>query len=389
MPEKIAVRGMSCLSAAGLNLEENLQSIYGGQRQPKISKKIITDHPLALPVFEISHDFKKDEEPGLSDCTLYALAAATQAIKDAGLDPEELKKLSVGVAVGTTVDSPLKLETFYRGHKEKSEPDFSILEASNRSNPALSIQRKWGLNGPCLTVVNACTSGADAIGLAASWLRAGLCDLVIAGGSDHLGRVTYNGFRSLQIMNDEPCTPFDKDRKGLNLGEGAAMMILQRENQSPRARAFLLGYGSGTDAFHLTAPAPDGRGLKRAVAEALRFAGSEAKEISFVNVHGTGTQENDKVEGQFLNEHFSGLPFVSTKGYTGHTLGAAGAIEAVLTVAGLEKKKIPASAGFLNFDPLCAAAPVTEVTEVRGHKALSQSLAFGGCNAALVFSDAD
>ena len=257
-----------------------------------------------------------------------------------------------------------------------------------RSSPASVIAREFGLTGPCQTVVNACASGTDAVGLAASWIRGGVCDLAIAGGADELGRITYNGFISLMISDDSPCRPFDRDRKGLNLGEGAGMLVLEsaesRARRGSRARSFLLGYGSACDAHHLTAPKPDGEGLRRAIAEALACCGTPAEAISFVNAHGTGTPDNDRVESRVLADLFPGVPFLSTKGYTGHTLGAAGAIEAVFTVACLERGMIPASAGFTTPDPELAGAPVTECTKIAGRVALSESLAFGGNNSVIL-----
>jgi 3-oxoacyl-[acyl-carrier-protein] synthase-1/3-oxoacyl-[acyl-carrier-protein] synthase II len=190
------------------------------------------------------------------------------------------------------------------------------------------------------------------------------------------------------ITDDSPCRPFDRGRRGLNLGEGAALLVLEaepvRKGRGRRARAALLGYGSACDAHHLTAPHPDGQGLTRALREALASAGASADQVAFVNAHGTGTPDNDRVESRTLAELLPGVPFVSTKGYTGHTLGAAGAIEAAFTVACLERGRIPANAGFSEADPELPARPVTEATAVAGPVALSQSLAFGGNNAVVV-----
>ncbi len=201
-------------------------------------------------------------------------------------------------------------------------------------------------------------------------------------------RVTYNGFISLMITDEGHCRPFDRDRKGLNLGEGAAMMILEsekmRRKRGKSARAFVRGYGSGCDAYHLTAPRPDGSGLKQAISEAMETSGAEVSDIAFINAHGTGTEDNDRVESHVLGSLFPAGPFLSTKGCTGHALGAAGAIEAAFTAACLERGRIPASAGFENRDPDLPCAPVREPMRVTGDMAVSQSLAFGGNNAVLV-----
>jgi 3-oxoacyl-[acyl-carrier-protein] synthase-1/3-oxoacyl-[acyl-carrier-protein] synthase II len=255
------------------------------------------------------------------------------------------------------------------------------------SNPAAVLARAFGLTGPCQTIVNACSSGTDAVGLGASWIEAGLCDLVLAGGADELGRITCNGFISMRISAPGPCRPFDRDREGLNLGEGAAVLVLEApellRRRRARARSFVLGYGSSCDAYHPTAPSPDGAGLDRAIQEAMAAAGIQASQVAFVNAHGTATPDNDRVEGRVLAATLPGVPFLSTKGFTGHTLGAAGAIEAAFTVACLEQGRIPACAGFKTPDPDLGAVPVTENTIIRGTVALSQSLAFGGNNAVL------
>jgi 3-oxoacyl-[acyl-carrier-protein] synthase-1/3-oxoacyl-[acyl-carrier-protein] synthase II len=191
------------------------------------------------------------------------------------------------------------------------------------------------------------------------------------------------------ITDDTPVKPFDRRRKGLNLGEGAAVLILESEDlrrqRSRPARAFVAGYGSACDAYHLTAPHPEGTGLKRALTEALAQSGTSPAEIAFVNAHGTGTPDNDRVESRVLAAVLPGVTFLSTKGYTGHTLGAAGAIEATFTVACLERGRVPANAGFAEADPELPVTPVREATAVSGRLALSQSLAFGGNNAVVVF----
>ena len=211
----------------------------------------------------------------------------------------------------------------------------------------------------------------------------------MAGGSDELCRVTCNGFISLMISDHQPCRPFDQHRNGLNLGEGAAILVLesnQLRNRSTRPpRAFILGYGSSCDAWHLTAPHPEGKGLRRALQLALTEAGTKPEEISFINAHGTATLNNDLTEGKVLKSIFPQIPFFSTKGHTGHTLGAAGALEAAFTIAMLQTGKIPASAGFSECDPDINHLPTESPQNIKGRLALSQSLAFGGNNAALVF----
>jgi len=238
--------------------------------------------------------------------------------------------------------------------------------------------------------VNACSSGTDALGVAASWLRAGLCDAAIVGGADELNQVPLAGFWSLGVMSSEPCTPFDDNRCGLNLGEGAGVIVLESYDHA-NARGVkptieLAGFGAGCDAHHLTAPHPQGRGLRSAIQAALAQADITAEQVAFVNAHGTATLDNDRGEGAVLESIFGNcFPFLSTKGYTGHTLGAAGGLEAVFTVLGLRERWIPASTGFSTQAHDIPIAPVRETTPVDGNYAMSTSLAFGGNNAAALF----
>lgn len=384
-PAPVAVTGLGCICAAGRTLPETLTALFRGERSPAPPRRFATSHPTPFPVFEVADDFGGRDD--LLRTSLLALAAADEALADAGWSQESLRPLRVGVCLGTTVGSAMNNEDFYRDYRQGQEPSLAPIRRFLASNPAASLAKEYGFDGPCQTVVNACSSGSDAVGLAAAWIRAGLCDLALAGGADELCRTTCNGFHALMIAADAPVTPFDRRRKGLNLGEGAGVLVLESEEVrgSRPARAFLRGYGAACDAHHLTAPHPEGAGLKRALTEALAEAGATAADIAFVNAHGTGTADNDRVESRVLAAMLPQVPFLSTKGYTGHTLGAAGGIEAALTVACLERGEIPVSIGFAEPDPELPATPVTQITIVTGDLAISQSLAFGGNNAVLVF----
>jgi 3-oxoacyl-[acyl-carrier-protein] synthase II len=387
----VDITGAGCLSGAGGTLRECMDSLFEGRRNAAPPTRFSSTHAVSYPVFEVPKTAIPDDimdSPHISLTGKLALAAAHEAIGDAGLDRATLRGKKVGVCIGTTVGVAMNNEMFYAEFLKGGSPEMTPVISFVMSNPAHLIAREFDLTGPCQTVVNACSSGTDAVGIGASWIQSGLCDMVIAGGADELCHVTYNGFISLMITDDTPCKPFDRDRKGLNLGEGAAMLILERENacrkrrKLPRAR--FLGYASSSDAYHLTAPHPQGEGLKRALLAALRFSHRSASDIAFVNAHGTATPDNDRIEGKVLQETLPGVPFFSTKGYTGHTLGAAGAIEAAFTVACLERGMMPGNAGFRNLDPGVAVAPATTTTAFAGSAAVSQSLAFGGCNGVLV-----
>lgn len=392
----VPVTGIGCLCAAGANLNECMDSLFAGKRKPLPPTRFSSDHQVAYPVFEITRAFPADSSNQRSDILFtaeLALVAAKEAIENAGWNPEVLKNRQVGVCIGTTVGSAMNNEEFYRSYRSGGNPSMAAITRFLNSNPAQVIAAEFGLTGPCQTVVNACSSGTDAIGLGASWIRSGICDVVLAGGADELCRVTYNGFISLMICDTSPCKPFDDSRKGLNLGEGSAVLVLEssdlcRSRKQP-ARASVLSFGSGCDAYHLTAPAPDGRGLKQAIAAAMTACDKTVEHVAFVNAHGTGTPDNDRVESLVLNELLPQIPYLSTKGYTGHTLGAAGAIEAAFTVACLEAGEIPASAGFETPDPKLLTTPVKHQTAVNGSIAITQSLAFGGNNAVVVFGKGD
>ena len=212
--------------------------------------------------------------------------------------------------------------------------------------------------------------------------------VAIGGGSDELNVVPLSGFGVLGILSDSICAPFDRDRKGLNLGEGAGVLVLEAE-ESCRERGhvpslYLAGYGSAADAHHLTAPRPDGSGLERALQRAMTEAEMRPEDVCFVNAHGTGTSANDKIEGSVFKKTFApGLKFLSTKGFTGHTLGAAGGLEAAFTAVALRQGWIPASAGFVRQDDEIGLSPVAKKTTISGPCAISTSLGFGGNNAAI------
>lgn len=384
--EAILITGMGAISAAGNTIAETLAALEQGKR----NAGPVTLFPTRLPypVFEVKNMPQRRHLDGQRTLSL-ALIAIEQALEDAGLTRTE--GLRIGVCIGTTVASQLNDLRFYTAYREQGEAPMTAVDRFLKGNLAEVISRKLKARGPALTVVNACSSGTDAIGVALSWLKSDLCDIAIAGGADELNHVPYCGFGSLGIVNTGLCAPFDRDRKGLNLGEGAGVLVLERGAAAARRNKgsdlSVAGYGAASDAYHLTAPSPEGTGLKAALRTALAEADIDSGQVGFVNAHGTGTHDNDLVEGNTLAVMFGGgLKMLSTKGYTGHTLGAAGGLEAVFTALGLREEWIPASAGFVNRDNAIALAPVRERTRISGSYAISTSLAFGGNNAALVIA---
>lgn len=389
---RVAVCGMGCLSALGLSVESCMRNMLAGVRNLHPPQRFSTTHEIQYPVFEITDNFKKPESKNNQDLTMtaqMAIAAVYQALEDARMDTSALEKKRVGVCMGTTVGSALNNDQFYVDFRDQKQPGMTPIKRFLMSNPAAAVAREFNLSGPVQTIVNACASGTDAIGMGAAWIKAGLCDLVIAGGTDELCKTTYNGFISLMITDNDPCKPFDANRKGLNLGEAAAALILKPclVGQEIEPKGFITGYGSACDAYHLTTPHPEGIGLKRAIQQALKESQIDPRDMGFVNAHGTGTIENDKVESLVLSQILPDIPFFSTKGYTGHTLGAAGAIEAVFTLYHLNHKTIPKSIGFSQPDLPGTRVPITENTRVACTSAMSESVAFGGNNSVLIFSE--
>lgn len=383
--EQVLITGMGVVSAAGMDVAETLAGFSAGRRT--IGKTTPALSPLDYPVFEVKSPLR-DPQRSPSRTIQLALHALDEALAAAAL-PRDLSGLRVGVCMGTTVASQLNDMAFYTTYRKSGDVLPQPVQNFLKGNLAEAIAREVRADGPCLTVVNACSSSADAIGVARGWIRNGLCDLVIAGGSDELSRIPICGFGSLSVFSHEPCRPYDRDRQGLNLGEGAGVLILEPEaaarKRGSAATLFVGGYGAACDAHHLTAPRPDGTGLESAVRVSLAQAGVPPSEIGFVNAHGTATRDNDKTEGAVLARVFGrDLKALSTKGFTGHTLGAAGALEAAFTALALREGWIPASAGFENQDDEIPLGAVRERTAITARMAVSTSLAFGGNNASLV-----
>lgn len=388
----VRITGMGCISAAGNTVAANIAALDEGVRNAVPAAFLDVD--AVCPVFRA--DVPETAPEGLPEPTSYAKCARTarmtahaarEALEEAGYAPADLDGLRVGIVLGTSVGTALNFTPFYLAQKAGRDEPLDPIDKYLASNPAPALARMLRTTGPAQSVTNACSSGADAIGCGAEWIRSGRCDLVICGGVDALSRVTYIGFGSLKLLSRELCRPFDRNRTGLNLGEGAAVLVLESAERA-KNRAFsgtVLGYGTATDAWHLTAPHPEARGLTRAVEQAAAQAGVKKSDIAFINAHGTATPTNDASEAKFFRAFFPGTPFVATKGATGHTLGAAGAIEAVFTVKHLERGKLPASPGFAEADPELGVSPPVALTDVAGNVAMSQSLAFGGNNSVLLF----
>ncbi len=382
------ISGRGIVSALGRNLPETRHALFAPALPvPAPSRRIQTTLPL--PVFELDW---VETSPCPGGITMHLLQhALEEALAEADLTPEDLATARVGTAVGTTVACQLNDIPFYAKLRADAVDDLSPVQRWLQGNPAEAIRRQFRLNGPAVTVSNACASGADAVGIVLLWLQNGLCDIAIAAGADEINQVPLDGFHALGVCSREPCRPFDAHRTGLNLGEGAAVVILESHEHAAKrqhAQTFrAAGFGKTADAFHITQPEPSGTQLERAIQICLAQAGKTVADVEFVNAHGTGTLVNDKTEGQTLARIFGPtLRYQSTKALTGHTLGAAGTIEFLLTQLMLEQRLALPSFQCQEPDPELPVPPLRDFLPIPGDFALSTSLAFGGSNTALAIA---
>jgi 3-oxoacyl-(acyl-carrier-protein) synthase len=321
----------------------------------------------------------------------FAVRAAAEAMADAGLEAETCSRRRMGVALGTTLGGMQLFERWLAGGGAAP----AEVERIPYYAPAVRVARAVGCHGPVATAQLACASGTHAIALAAEWIRRGRADVVLAGGTDLLCRFVVAGFNCLKATADV-VRPFDMDRRGLALGEGAAIVVLEEEAHAAHrrapAQARLLGVGAAADATHMTAPDREGGGAARALEAALADAGTPPDAVGFVSAHGTGTPYNDAMEAVAIARVFGPqrVPVNSIKGAIGHTLGAAGAFEAVLCVRVLAEAVIPPTAGLMTVDPACGGLDLVRGAP-RRHPvpaAVSSSSGFAGTNAALVLGHA-
>ena len=292
-----------------------------------------------------------------------------------------------GVFIGTSTAGILQTELAYRRRDPRTgalPADFDYRGTHNAFSAAEYVRERLALRGPCVAVSTACSSSAKAFAAAARMLDAGLIDMAVVGGVDTLCLTTLYGFASLQLLSRAPCRPYDADRDGISIGEGAAFFLLTRDGSD--GSIALLGAGESSDAHHMSAPHPDGLGARLAMEGALAAATLTPAEIDYVNLHGTGTTINDAAEDAAVHDVFgASVPVNSTKGMTGHTLGAAGAIEAVISVLAIEEGFIPGSPGTRRIDPLLRAHYEATGRARDIARVLSNSFGFGGSNCSLAF----
>lgn len=407
---RIAITGLGFVGAVGVHfaaLVEALESGHSGLGELTLfDSELGRDYPVGQYRGDLAADFARVARPlsrrelvRLSRSDLLALVAAAEAMRMAKLPAAALARC--GVFLGQSVCGTLSSESYYlecakeaaRGSFRPSRLD--RLYVHDGANSGDAIAREFKLGGPMASLMTACSSGANALGLAAAQIAAGKAQVMLAGGADSLSRIAFLGFAGLGVMSQEGPRPFDAERRGMCVGEGAGMLVLESEAHAKARKApvlaWLAGYGHSCDAHHLTAPHPEGLGAQAAMTQALADAGLTPADIGFVSAHGTGTLDNDKVEALAIARVFGAraVPVSSTKRFFGHTLAASGAIKAVLCVAALQRRRLWANLGLRraendSLDLVTQNRPAPQLRHV-----LSNSFGFGGNNAALVFSAGD
>jgi 3-oxoacyl-[acyl-carrier-protein] synthase II len=375
------ITGLGAVSGFGAGAEVLWRGLVAGRRAVREAPSL-----RAAGIAEVASFVPGDDPLGPGDrAGKMALLAAAEAVADAGgVAPGP----GLAVALGTTLGGIGAWLPVVRGEKTARRWTWS--------GPAEAIAERFRAEGTVTVVSVACASGNAAIGAALELVRSGRAERVIAGGVDALSDFVAAGFASLKALDPEPCRPFDRARKGLNLGEGACFLVIEEEGaaraRGARVRARLDGYGAAADANHMTGPDRNGAGAARAMAAALADAGANAEAIDYVSAHGTATLFNDAMEAKALatvfGERAARVPVSSIKGAIGHTLGAAGALEALLCVRTLETGLVAPTVGLGEQDPEIGLDVVTAAREVRARRVLSTSSGFGGVNAAIVLSAA-
>ena len=390
MAVRVCISGSGVVSAIGIGKQETLQALLQDRRGLDTPRYLPTTHSQ-LPLGEVKRSNQQLREmlgipssrQDFSRSSLLAVLALQEALAEAG----DLRPFRPALISGTTVGDMDLTERAFIDAKPMGQWD-----CGSCSN---TIAGYFSCFSEVFTPSTACSSAANALMLGARLIRAGLYDVVVAGGTECLSLFHLNGFQSLMIVDNQPCRPFDASRQGLNLGEGAAYVVLESEAHARargiRPQAFLDGWGNACDAYHQTASSPEGDGAYAAMQQALRTAGLSPQDIGYINAHGTGTPNNDASESRALQRLFGEKlpPVSSTKGFTGHTTSASGSIEAVFCLLALQQGFIPGNPGFSTpFEggvvPQQQSAPAPGLQHV-----LCNAFGFGGNDSSLLISKAD
>jgi 3-oxoacyl-[acyl-carrier-protein] synthase II len=387
--KSVAVTGLGVVSPFGAGVKTFWEGITGGSCAIRPITLIDAEGFRCRIAAEVPAGLAGSGRRSRAD--RMALAAAREALDDAGIGRAE--RADAALIVGAVGGGMLETEAWYwQRTRAGGAPMPPALMSCFPSSHADVVGSALGLGGPRETIVTACSSGAGSLALAADLVADGVVPLAVAGGVDALTRICFMGFNALKLLDPAPCRPFDRDRRGMSLGEGAAFVVLEdpRRAKARRARVYaeLAGYGMTGDAYHVTAPHPEGEGMARAMRDALAQAGVAPSAVGYVNAHGTATLQNDRIEARAMRAVFGeGRVLVSsTKSMIGHTMAAAGSLEAVATVLSLLNELVPPTARLENVDPEIGFDCVPhKAREVAFEHAISNSFGFGGQNVTLLF----
>ena len=399
-PDRIVITATGIVTALGLGYGAHLQHIldqHSGLRHPQILDTIHADEFVVAEVKLSNADLLANlslstDVQGFTRTALLSMNAIRDLLQQ--VDISILQNARLALINANTVGGMSEVETMYlRFIEEEADEKYDRwIDTLDCGESTEHVARFFGLHPFMATISTACSSSANSLIVGARMLLHGLTDMVIAGGGDALSRFTLNGFNSLKNIDRNPCRPFDSLRNGLNLGEGAGYLLLERE-QDAIARgaqiiAVLSGWSNANDAYHPTAPSPDGSGAIRTMEGALNKAGLSANDIGYINAHGTATINNDVAEGRAIEKLWNGNPppFSSTKPFTGHTLAAAGAVEAIISIRSMNEGIIPPNLNFSIPMEELSIAPSGLRTEVPLQHVMSNSFGFGGNNVSLIFS---
>jgi len=396
MPSRIFVTGLGLISGPGNNVQDNLDSLLNLRSAVGPLRYIETSLKDELCVSEIPMSKEELlEYAGLSGneaCSrnsLLGMIAAREAYLHAHLN--ENHGLRLGLISGTTVGGMDECEKYYQDFLTNDSRN-EFIDIYDCADSTEKIAEYLGLKGFMTTISTACSSAANSILFAARMMKAGKLDCAIAGGTESLTKFHLNGFNALKILDKQPCRPFDATRNGINLGEGAAYLVLETEEINKKTGnkiiCELIGYGNACEAFHQTASSPDGTGAYLAMKKALDMSGEQPGNIGYINAHGTGTDNNDLSEGRAIENLFKGkVPYVSsTKPFTGHMTSAAGSAEAIISILALQNGIVWPNMNFTTPMPELNFRPVAEL--IRGldlRVVMTNSFGFGGNDSSLIF----
>ncbi len=391
---RVVVTGMGVISALGDSVLSNHDALVKGTcgiSKGDLVRSKYTDNLLFGEVKIENERFKSlfnTKNPGVTRTSLLALHAIEEAIKDSGLDNTQLSTYDTALIGASTVGGMCQTDELY--NDAKSETTGSVYMASyDCASVTLFLRERFGIKGVINTINTACSSSANAIMYGAQLIQNGFAKRAIVGGVDSLAKFTINGFNSLGILSPGYCKPFDKDRNGLNLGEGAAFMVLEREEDVKGKKYYcsVAGYCNANDAFHPSSLSENGEGPYQAMKGALQKANLLPSSIGFINTHGTGTENNDEVESKAMIRIFENVPpFASSKSKIGHTLGASAAVEAVFSILALHHGEVYPGLNFSNCIESTMLIPVRNTENKKLDHVMSNSFGFGGNCTSLIFS---